>query len=39
MVGVLILVPLSLLVLIALPLVLGHTAHPGVTPGSLKIIR
>jgi membrane protein len=37
--GAVVLVLLSLLVLIALPLVLGHIAHLGVAPKLLKIIR
>ena len=38
-VGAVVLVLLSLVVLIALPLVFGHIAHPGVPPELLKIIR
>jgi membrane protein len=37
--GIIVLVLLSLVILIVLPLVLDHIAHPGVPPVLLKIIR
>jgi membrane protein len=37
--GIIVLVLLSLAILIVLPLVLDHIAHPGVPPVLLKIIR